>query len=124
MALRYVNLAVLLIAHLVGLIVAIILLIKVKGTPSILATVAFALALLRDLGQVARAAFLDRFILEQVNYSSVRLPMGGLDCCCGIFSVVGTVCLIVAIWQAVSATAQETPAEGAELPEEATEGSE
>ena len=107
MALAYVHAAVFLIVHLVGLVVAIVLLIKFKGTPAILATVAFALGLIQDVGQIARGLFLDRVLIQQIGVSDLPTTIGGLNCCCGILNLIGLVCLIIAIWQAVSSAAQQ-----------------
>ena len=130
MALNYVNLAVFTIAHLAGLVVAIILLLKVKGTPAILATVAFGLSFIQDIGAIMRVAFLDRLIIRQVVIGgSVPWAMGGLGCCCGALDLIAIICLIVALWQAVSATGgegeqvEEMMGEFIEIPEEAIEGS-
>jgi hypothetical protein len=107
MALTYVNLVILTLANLAGLVVAIILLTKVKGTPAILAAVAFGLAFLHYVGWIMRTAFLDRLIFREMNYSTVPWASGGLNCCCGIFQLAAIVCLIIAIWQAVSGDAVE-----------------
>jgi len=37
--------------------------------------------------------------------------MGGLGCCCGALNLIATACLIIAVWQAVSATAAEETVE-------------
>ncbi|MFQ6100547.1 MAG: hypothetical protein ACE5OS_04855 [Anaerolineae bacterium] len=121
MALTYVNFALLLIAHLAGLVVAVILLIRIKGTPAILATIAFALSFIRDIGAIMRVAFLDRVILQRAAFRTLPWAQGGLGCCCGLLDLIAVVCLIVAIWQAVSATAPEEAAEGAETTWEETE---
>ena len=110
MALYYVHLAVFTLVHLAGLVVAIVLLLKVKGTPAILATVAFGLSFIRDIGEIARVAFLNDLVRE-VAGRNVQWGVGGLGCCCGVFELIAIVCLIVAIWQAVSATAVEGVAE-------------
>ena len=108
---NYVNLAVFTIAHLAGLVVAIILLLKVKGTPAILATVAFGLLFIQDIGAIMRSTFLDRLIIRQMVAGRTLWALNGLGCCCGALDLIATVCLIVAVWQAVSATAAEETAE-------------
>ena len=111
MALNYVNLAVFTIAHLAGLVVAIILLLKVKGTPAILATVAFGLLFIQDIGSIMRSAFLDRLIIRQMVAGRTLWALNSLGCCCGALNLIATVCLIIAVWQAVSATAAEETVE-------------
>lgn len=86
-------------AHLASLVVAILLLVKVKGPPAILASVAFGLLLLQDLGWILRRAFLDGAIRQLVNFG----PWAVNGCCCGLFQIAAWVCLIIAVWQAVAA---------------------
>jgi len=107
MALHYVTLAVFTIAHLAGLVVAIILLFRVKGTPAILATVAFGLLFIQDIGAIMRVAFLDKLIIRQMIAGNTPWAMNSLGCCCGLLDLVAIICLIVALWQAVSATGGE-----------------
>ncbi len=85
-------------AHLGGLIAAIMLLIKVKGTPAILATVAFGLLFLQDVGWIVRRAFLDGAIRRMLDFG----PWAMNSCCCGLFQVAAFICLIVALWQTLS----------------------
>ena len=114
MALTYVSFALFLIAHLAGLVAAIILLTRIKGTPAILATVAFGLLFVQDIGVIMRTAFLNRLIFQRMAFRTLPWAQGGLDCCCGLFDLIAVVCLIVALWQAISATSAEKAAEGAE----------
>ena len=108
-ALGFINLAVLAIAHLAGVVVAVILLIKYKGTPAILATVAFGLSFIQDLVALLRTVFLNTAIMSAVgDFETAILANGILDCCCNILSVIGLVCLILAIWQAVAGKRKET----------------
>jgi len=104
---NFIPFAVTLLAHLAGLIVAIILLVKVKGTPAILATVAFGLLLIQDVGTIMRLTFLDQYIIRQMSFRTISWAMGGLGCCCNIFNLAAFVCLIIALWQALSGQAVE-----------------
>lgn len=106
-----------LLAHLAGLVVAIILLIRVKGTPAILALVGFALLALFDIAQIILGL---PFVTESIT-SDTDIWMWFLKCCCSIFDVAAVACLIVAIWQAVSATGGEMAEEVAEISEEVIE---
>jgi len=106
-----------LLAHLAGLVVAIILLVRVKGTPAILALVGFALLALFDVAQIILGL---PFVTASIT-SGTAAWMWFLNCCCSIFDVAAVVCLIVAIWQAVSATGGEMAEEVAEISEEVVE---
>jgi hypothetical protein len=105
MAITYILHVAFILAHLAGLVVAIILLVKHKGTAAILATVAFALLFIQDIGAVARLAFLDDLIFRQAAANTVRWVVGGFNCCCGFLDLAAIVCLIIAVWQAVSGAA-------------------
>jgi hypothetical protein len=94
----YVQWGVFALVHLACLVAAAALLFKVKGTPAILATVAFALLFLSDVGWILRVAFLDRTIRNLVNFG----PWALNSCCCGLFQLAAFVCLVVALWQALS----------------------
>ena len=112
-----VPLAATLLVHLAGLIVAIILLVRVKGTPAILATVAFGLLLVQDIGLIVRSAFLDQYIVRQMGFRTISWAMGGLGCCCSLFNLAAFVCLIIALWQALSGqTVEEAEAPTFEEP--------
>ncbi len=101
MAANYIPLVVSILAHLAGLIVAIILLVKHKGTAAILATVAFALLFIQDIGAIVRLAFLNDLLFRQMAPRALRWVTGGLNCCCSLLDLAGIICLIVALWQAV-----------------------
>jgi uncharacterized membrane protein len=93
-------------AYLAGLVVAVILLIRTRRTAAILATVSFALLMLISIGRIVLA-------LPAVSVQFFRTgPWLAwlLNCCCGLFDMAAIVCLIVAIWQAVSGamTGEET----------------
>jgi hypothetical protein len=90
-----------LLVHLAGLVVAIILLIRIKGTAAILATVGFALLTVISLG----------LIVVNIPAVAAQLFQAGVwslwvsNCCCGLLEVGAIVCLIIALWQALSGTA-------------------
>lgn len=106
MTINYILQAAFTLAHLAGLVVAIILLVRHKGTAAILATIAFALLFIQDIGTIARMAFLDDLVFRQMAPRALRWATGGLNCCCGVLDLAGIICLIVAIWQAVVGTRQ------------------
>jgi hypothetical protein len=112
-----------LLAYLGGLVVAIILLARVKGRAAILATVGFGLLTLIALGQIVLA-------LPQLSREFFRVQWlaWALNCCCSVLDIGAIVCLIIAIWQAVTgAGAGETAQEAvypAEIVEEAPEEAE
>ena len=87
-----------LLGHLAGLVVAIILLARAKDTAAILAVVGFALLTLVSIGQITLALpAVDRQIFHVGLW--LRWP---LNCCCGFFDLAAIVCLIIALWQALS----------------------
>lgn len=90
------------IAHLAGLIVAIILLSRRKGTPAILAAVSFGLLFLQDVGQIVRRIFLDNSIQGMLGRGGVWEVS---NCCCGLIELAALGCLVVAVYQAVSGPA-------------------
>lgn len=101
--------AVALLVHLVGLVVAIVLLIRAKGTAAILAVVGFALLTLNSVGQIVlRLPAMWRQLFRLGQWSTWFS-----SCCCGLFDMIAVACLIVALWQAISATSAEKAAEGA-----------
>ncbi len=85
--------------HLAGLVVAIMLLRKAKGTPAILATVAFGVLFVQDVGQIIRRIFLDNVVR---NVTRIQGIWEMNNCCCGIFELAAIICLVIAIWQAAS----------------------
>ena len=108
-AINVVTPIVMILAYLVGLIVSIILLVKVKGTPAILSTVAFALLFLQNLGSaIFRSAVVTKLVYGNTSGQTGLWIGTGTNCCCGILNLAAIVCLIVAIWQAVSGNAEES----------------
>jgi uncharacterized membrane protein YjdF len=99
-------------AHLVGAIIAIILLARYKAKAATLALVGFGLLFVVDIA---------RFFMGPLALSlSRQIGNGGrafaqfnvgLGCCCSIFDVAAIACLIFALWQAVSAGQPSTDAE-------------
>jgi len=87
-----------LLAHLAGLVVAIILLVRSRTTPAVLSVVGFALLALFDLVQFVLGL---PPVFEAITWSSTAW-LWVINCCCSIFDVAAIVCLIVAIWQAIS----------------------
>ena len=89
-----------LLAHLTGVAVAIILLVRLESrrTPAVFALLGFALLSILDLANVARGPLIR--LLSHRTVSGIRLASVGVGCCYSVFDVVAVVCLIVAIWQA------------------------
>jgi hypothetical protein len=96
-----------LLAHLAGMVVAVILLIRQQGrhTAGLLALIGFALLVILDLGSFARGRLVR--LLSHRTATGIRLAHISVACCCNIFDVAAIVCLIVAIWQAISGTGTE-----------------
>jgi hypothetical protein len=96
-----------LLVHLAGMVVAIVLLVLQQGrrTAGVLALIGFALLLILDLASFAQGTL--------IRFLSRRTPAGigfahiSVACCCSVFDIAAIVCLIVAIWQAMSSTGTE-----------------
>ena len=92
--------------HLAGVVAAIVLLVRRSGTPAILSLVGFGLLFVLDLVSFAKVP-LTRFLVRQVGMRQFVFVDTGVNCCCGLFNMIALVCLVVAIWQAVSVAAVE-----------------
>jgi hypothetical protein len=111
----YIVRGILLLAHLIGLVLAIILVVRKKGLAAILAAVAFALLFLLDGGILVRMATGAALIRAVDNPSTYRWIGTGLDCCCGMLDLIAVICLIIAIFKGIGAKAAGSVAEeGAE----------
>ena len=108
-----------LIVHLAGLVVAIILVIRHKSTPAILALVGFALRFILDLTNFGRSSLI-RLLADQMGMRQFLAANTGIGCCCSVIDVIAFVCIIIALWQAVSGAAQAAE-QGVEAPQEAAE---
>jgi hypothetical protein len=96
-----------LLTHLVGMVVAIILLVRQQGkrTAGLLALIGFALLVILDLVSFAQGGLI-RF-LSRRTATGVRLAHISVACCCNILDMAAIACLIVAIWQATLSTGAE-----------------
>ena len=106
-----------LLVYLAGLAVAVILLIRAKGKAAILAVVGFALLVLISIGQIVLAV-----LPVAVNLYRFTWLVWILNCCCSIFIMAAIVCLIIAIWQAVSGPSAKDVAQEAEYATDPLEG--
>ncbi|MCP4542117.1 MAG: hypothetical protein GY832_33755 [Chloroflexi bacterium] len=86
-----------LLAYFAGLVVAIFLLVRSKGTAAILAVVGFALLVLIATGQIV--LFLP-LVIPGLSFPSWVIWV--FNCCCSILNLGAIASLIVSIWQAVS----------------------
>ncbi len=86
-----------LLAHLAGVVVAIVLLVRQDRKPAsaVLALVGFGLLLALDVTNFARGPVIGQ-LLHRTAVDD-RVGVAGVRCCCGIFDVAAAVCLIVAI---------------------------
>jgi hypothetical protein len=100
-----------LLAHLAGMVVAIVLLLRQEGkrTAGLLALIGFALLVILDLASFAQGSLIR--LLSHRTVAGVRLAHISAACCCGAFDVAAIVCLIVAIWQAMANTRSEGAAQ-------------
>ena len=96
-----------LLAHLAGVVVAVVLLLRPRERPiaATLAAVGFGLLLALDVGNFARGPLTS--LVARRTAAGVRLIVTGLGCCCSVVDVAATVCLIIAIAQALSGAGRE-----------------
>ncbi|MGD8244203.1 MAG: hypothetical protein PVG25_01475 [Anaerolineae bacterium] len=96
-----------LLAHLAGMVVATILLLRQQGkrTAGGLALIGFALLVIFDLASFAQGTLIR--LLSRQTALGVRLAHISVSCCCNILDIAAIVCLIVAIWQATSSAGRE-----------------
>jgi hypothetical protein len=116
----YIVRALLILAHLVGLVLAIILVVKKKGLAAILAAAAFALLLLIDVGNVVQAAAGQSLVNAlNNNQTAIRWVFASIECCCGALDLIAIICLIIAIFKGIGAApggaAKEEVAEEGDL---------
>lgn len=92
----------LLFVHITGTIVAIVLLFRheKRRGPAMLALVGFTLLILADLASVAQGALIS--LLARDIAMGIGLASASVGCCFSVFEVAAVLCLIVAIWRAVS----------------------
>ncbi len=107
------------VAHLAGLVVAVYLLVRRKGTAPILATAAFALLVVLDAARIVETALLPA-LARQIRTPRVMLWIGGsTTCCCGLIDLIAWGCLIAALWFALGRPQEpSTPPEGPSIPSE------
>ncbi|RLC62961.1 MAG: hypothetical protein DRI48_08965 [Chloroflexi bacterium] len=113
-----------LLVYLAGIVVAIVLLVRHRGTPAILALIGFGVLFVVALASLVKGPLvgvLGQQLARQMRMSQFWAVNAGLGCCCSVLDVIAIVCLIVAIWQALSsahATGDEAVARGDEEVEE------
>lgn len=99
----------LIVAHLAGLVIAIILLVRHKGTAPILAMAAFALLVLLDAARLVQTNFLPELI-RGIRHPRAALWIGNSTaCCCGLIDLIAWGCLIAAIWVGMSRPEEGAP---------------
>ncbi len=87
----------LILAHLAGLVVAVLLLVRRKGTAPVLATVAFALMVILDATLIVETTLLFPILYRRAPRAFAWVG-GGLNCCWGLLALVAWGCLIAALW--------------------------
>ncbi|MFN3761770.1 MAG: hypothetical protein ACK4WK_01035 [Anaerolineae bacterium] len=88
----------LILIHLAGLVVAVFLLVRRKGTAPILATIAFALLVILDAARIVETALLPAIVRQMRAPRALPWIGGGTTCCCGLLDLVAWGCLIAAFW--------------------------
>lgn len=93
--------------HLAGVIVAGILIIRRDGsaTAPVLALIGFGLLLVLDVANFARGPVIGQ-LLRRTAVGD-RAAVTGVSCCCGLVDVAAAVCLIAAVWQALTRSVGE-----------------
>ncbi len=88
--------------HLVGVVVAIVLIVRRERRrgSAILALVGFTLLTLVDLASFARGSLIG--LLAPRVATGIQLASTSVGCCFSVFEVAAVLCLIAAIWRAVS----------------------
>lgn len=97
----------LILAHLAGLVVAVLLLVRRKGTAPILATAAFALLVILDAARIVETALLPAIARQMRTLRALPWLGGGTTCCCGLLDLVAWGCLIAALWLGIGQPAAE-----------------
>jgi hypothetical protein len=101
-------------AHLVGVVVAVILLTRKKSQAAILALAGFGVLFVVDLAQLGRAPLVGVLVDNIGGIRSFMTLNTSLGCCCSVLDVIAVACLIVALWKAVAAPEPDAPAEAPE----------
>lgn len=93
-----------LLAHLGGAIAAIILLSRYqqKRSPALLALIGFGTLFVTDLASFARAPLAGLLYRQAPGVQRFWTVNTSLGCCCSVIDVAAIVCLIFALWQAIS----------------------
>ncbi|MGD8996551.1 MAG: hypothetical protein PVH80_00455 [Anaerolineae bacterium] len=96
-----------LLAHLAGMVAATILLVRQQGkrAAATLALIGFGLLVILDLANSAQGPLIR--LLSRQTATGVRLAHISVICCCSLLDVAAIVCLIVAIWQAMSSAGRK-----------------
>jgi hypothetical protein len=89
-------------AHLVGFVVAIILWTRRKSQAAVLALAGFGILSLVDFAQLARAPLVSTILRRNMGVDAFLTVNTGLGCCCSVLDVIAIACLIVALWKAVT----------------------
>ncbi|MFW6082739.1 MAG: hypothetical protein ACOC8C_01655 [Chloroflexota bacterium] len=107
-----------LLAHLVGVVIAVILLVKRRGgsTPAVLALAGFGLLLLLDGAGFLRGPLIAS--IAQRTAAGIRLAAAGVGCCCSVVDVTAMICLMAAVWKALS----QVSVQGSSLGEDEDQG--
>jgi|YNPNPStandDraft_1061719.scaffolds.fasta_scaffold00547_6 hypothetical protein len=90
-----------LLAYLGGVTVALILVIRQRSLPAILALIGFTVLAAMVLFNFLRAPVIE-FMVRGRIFRNPGVAHAGLGCCCSVFDVAAIVCLITALWQALA----------------------
>ncbi len=90
-----------LLAYLGGVVVALILVIRQRSLPAILALIGFTVLAAMVLFNLFRAPVVE-FMARRRPFRGLGVSHAILGCCCSVFDVAAIVCLIIALWQALT----------------------
>ena len=101
-------------AHLAGIVVAVILLTRKKSQTAILALVGFGVLFVVDFARIGRAPLISAILQRSGQVRTFMTLNTSLGCCCSVLDVIAVACLIVALWKAVAVPEPDVPAEAPE----------
>ena len=92
----------LLLVHLVGVVLAAVLLVRRRSTPAILALIGFAVLFIWHLATFGTEPLARLLVTAGVRPAGAVITSVG--CCCSVLNVIAVTCLIIAFWKAVPGT--------------------
>lgn len=88
-------------AYLSGAVVALVLALRYRSLPAVLALIGFAIFTAMALFNMLFRAPMIEFLVRRGPFRDPIAAHAGLGCCCSVLDVMAVVLLVVALWQAV-----------------------